>query len=170
MVAVLHQEWFGLVKSKVTHVACEQVVVRVGRKVTLTSDKGTIRANLQNSLDQRVTVRVRLTAPAARLSVETTPEFVLEPRTVKPVDLEVEALVSGQFVVEAQLLDREMKPFGPSTRLVVRSTRYGRLALALTGLGAAGLLVAAGVQIARRALRGERRGSRDSEPGGEQPA
>jgi hypothetical protein len=148
----------------------EQVVVRVGRRVTLTSDKGTIRANLENRLDQRVTVRVRLTAPAARLSVETTPEIVLEPRTVKPVDLEVEALVSGQFVVEAQLLDRQLQPFGDRTRLVVRSTRYGRTALALTGLGAAGLLVAAGVRIVRRALRRPGQDGQDDAPDGEQQA
>ena len=131
----------------------EQVVVQVGRKVTLTSDKGTIRVSLSNALQQPVTVRVRLTAPAARLSVGTTPEVVVPPRTVRPVDLEVEALVSGQFVVEAQLLDRRQQPFGESTRIVVRSTRYGRVALALTGLGAAGLLVAVGVRIVRRAVR-----------------
>lgn len=131
----------------------EQVTLRVNRKVTLTSDKGTIRVNLQNATRQQVTVRVRLSAPAARLSVETSPEVVLPPESVQQLDLEVEALVSGQFVVEAQLLDRELRPFGASTRIVVRSTRYGRLALALTGLGAAGLLVAAGVRIARRALR-----------------
>lgn len=131
----------------------EQVTLRANKKVTLTSDKGTIRVNLQNATRQPVTVRVRLSAPAARLSVETSPEVTLLPESVQQLDLEVEALVSGQFVVEAQLLDREMRPFGDSTRIVVRSTRYGRLALALTGLGAAGLLVAAGVRIARRALR-----------------
>lgn len=131
----------------------DQVTVRVGGKVTLTSDSGTIRVNLQNELDQQATVRVQLTAPNARLSVKTTPEVVVPPRKVVQVDVEVEALVSGQFVVEAQLLDREQQPYGPSQRLVVRSTRYGRVALAVTGLGAAVLLIAAGVRITRRALR-----------------
>jgi hypothetical protein len=131
----------------------EQVVVRTAPKITLTSDRGTIRVNLSNALQQPVTVKVRLTAPAARLSVGTTPEVTVPPQSVIPVDLQVEALVSGQFVVEAQLLDRAGRPFGDPRRVVVRSTRYGRVALALTGLGAAGLLVAAGVRITRRALR-----------------
>ena len=38
-------------------------------------------------------------------------------------------------------------------RLDVRSTQYGRVALAVTGVAAAVLLVAAGVRITRRALR-----------------
>ena len=65
----------------------------------------------------------------------------------------VEARVSGQFVVRATLLDRSGEPFGEPVELVARSTRYGRLALAVTGVAAGVLLVAVGVRLARRAMR-----------------
>ncbi|MDT7548755.1 MAG: hypothetical protein QOE84_1149, partial [Actinomycetota bacterium] len=43
--------------------------------------------------------------------------------------------------------------FGLPKDLIVRSTQYGRVALAVTGIGAGVLLAAAGVRIVRRALR-----------------
>ena len=55
--------------------------------------------------------------------------------------------------MRATLLDRTGRPFGEPAELVVRSTGYGRLALGITGVGAGILLAAAGVRIARRALR-----------------
>ena len=69
------------------------------------------------------------------------------------VPIQVATRTSGQFVVRATLLDRTGRPFGEPAELVVRSTGYSRAALAVTGLGAAVLLVAVGVRIARRALR-----------------
>ncbi len=53
----------------------------------------------------------------------------------------------------ATLIDEEGEPFGEAVRLEVRSTGYGRVALAVTGIAAAVLLVAAGARITRRALR-----------------
>ena len=94
-----------------------------------------------------------------RLTTKSTPPVEVGPSSSRTVDIKVTALTSGRFLVYAQLLDREGNPFGERKDLVVRSTHYGRVALALTGLGAGVLLVAAGVRIARRALR---RGS----PGG----
>jgi hypothetical protein len=55
--------------------------------------------------------------------------------------------------VTAQLVDRNGRNFGLPKDLVVRSTQYGRVALAVTGIGAGVLLAAAGVRIVRRALR-----------------
>ena len=69
------------------------------------------------------------------------------------ISLKVTAQTSGQFPVTAQLIDRDGHPFGAKVRLVVRSTRYGRVALAVTGIAAGVLLAAAGVRIARRGLR-----------------
>jgi hypothetical protein len=51
------------------------------------------------------------------------------------------------------LVDASGQPFGQTVELAVRSTQYGRVALAVTGVAAAVLLVAAGVRITRRLLR-----------------
>jgi hypothetical protein len=64
-----------------------------------------------------------------------------------------EAQRSGQFVVFAVVVDRNGKPFRDEIEVIVRSTRYARLALAVTGVGAGVLFVAAGVRIVRRAVR-----------------
>lgn len=121
--------------------------------VTLTSNNGRVSVAVVNELDQPVTVAVRLRAPSdARLSRAQTDVLEVPPRTSLPVLVEAQTLTSGRFVVKAQLLDRDGEPFGEPRDLLVRSTRYGSVALAVTGLGAAVLLVAAGVRVARRAL------------------
>ncbi|MDP9435468.1 MAG: DUF6049 family protein, partial [Actinomycetota bacterium] len=121
--------------------------------VTLTSSRGELTVDVQNTLDQPVTVRVRLSAPnEARLVTEVTGVQQVPPRTSVQVLVRAEPRTSGQFPVSARLLDRDGEPFGRPSTFVVRSTRYGALALAVTGMGAAVLLVATGVRITRRAL------------------
>ena len=123
-------------------------------QITLTSNNGRVSVAVVNELDQPVTVAVRLRAPAdARLSKAQTDVLEVPPRTSLPVQVEAQTLTSGRFVVRAQLLDRDGEPFRDPQELVVRSTRYGTVALAVTGLGAAVLLIAAGIRLARRALR-----------------
>ena len=130
------------------------VTVTTGGRVLLTSTSGTIKVSVQNRLDQPVTVGVDLSATnQTRLTTKSTPPVEVGPSSSRTVDIKVTALTSGRFLVYAQLLDREGNPFGERKDLVVRSTHYGRVALALTGLGAGVLLVAAGVRIVRRALR-----------------
>jgi hypothetical protein len=122
--------------------------------VTLTSSTGVISVNVVNELDQRVRMRVQLNARnRARLSTEETPVATLGPGRATQINLRVTAQTSGKFVVRAQLVDREGRPFGDPKDLVVRSTQYGRVALAVTGIGAGVLLAAAGFRIVRRALR-----------------
>ena len=121
--------------------------------VTLTSSRGELTVDVQNTLDQAVTVRVRLSGPSgARLETDTTGVQQVPPRTSVQVRVRAEPRTSGKFPVAAQLLDRDGDPFGAPSTFVLRSTRYGALALAVTGLGAAVLLVATGVRVTRRAL------------------
>ncbi len=123
-------------------------------QITLTSNNGRVSVAVVNELDQPVTVAVRLRAPAdARLSKAQTDVLEVPARTSLPVQVDAHTLTSGRFVVKAQLLDRDGEPFREPQELVVRSTRYGTVALAVTGLGAAVLLIAAGIRLARRALR-----------------
>jgi hypothetical protein len=122
--------------------------------VTLTSSSGVISVNVVNELDQPVRMRVALTANnRARLSTEETPVATLGPGRATQINLKVTAQTSGKFPVIAQLVDRNGRNFGDPKRLIVRSTQYGRVALAVTGIGAGVLLAAAGVRIVRRALR-----------------
>ena len=120
--------------------------------VTLTSGNGRVSVAVVNELDQPVTVAVRLEAPAdARLSEAQTEPLEVAARSIVPVEVEARTLTSGRFVVRTQLLDRDGRPFGDPEELLVHSTRYGTAALGVTGLGAAVLLVAAGVRVVRKA-------------------
>ena len=129
-----------------------RVTVLSGR-VTLTSRNGRVSVAVVNELDQPVTVAVELVAPSdARLSQTRTEVLEVPARTSLPVQVEAQTLTSGRFVVRAQLLDREGQAFGDPAELIVTSTRYGSVALAVTGVGVAVLLLAAGVRLVRRAL------------------
>ena len=131
-----------------------KVSVLTGRIVTLTSKNGRVSLAVVNELDQPVTVALRLQAPSdARLSQVRTAVLEVPARFSLPVQVDAQTLTSGRFVVKVQLLDRDGVPFGDPRELIVRSTRYGAVALAVTGLAAAVLLVAAGVRLTRRALR-----------------
>ena len=133
---------------------CSMVTVTTGGRVLLTSTSGTIKVSIQNRLNQPVTVGVDLSAAnLSRLTTQPTTALEVGPSSSRTVDIKVTALTSGRFLAYAQLRDRDGRPFGAQTELVVRSSRYGRVALALTGLGAGLLLVAVGVRITRRALR-----------------
>lgn len=146
LLAQLHGDLLGLRRK---------VHLQVGSgTVTLTSSTGVISVNVVNELQQPVRVGVALDARnSARLSTRDTPITTVRPESAAQINLKVTAQTSGAFQVTAQLVDRNRRPFGDQVQLVVRSTQYGRVALAVTGIGAAVLLVAAGVRIARRALR-----------------
>ncbi len=121
--------------------------------VTLTSSRGTLSVSVSNQLGQPVTVRVGVEADnAARLAVQDTAVQTVPARNSVPVTLEAEPRTSGSFPVRARLYDRNGDPFGTEQTFVIRSTRYGTVALAVTGVAAGVLLVAAGVRLVKRGL------------------
>ena len=125
-----------------------------GGTVTLTSRTGVISVNVVNELGQPVRVGVQLDpGNRARLSLSEVPVETVPPGRSTQINLKVTSATSGKFAVTALLVDRSRRPFGNPVELVVRSTQYGRVALAVTGVAAGVLLVAAGVRITRRALR-----------------
>ena len=128
-------------------------VTLVGQPALLTGREGTVQLLVQNRLDQPVTVGVRLDpTSAARLTSEDTEIQVVPAQEAVQVSVRVEARTSGRFTARAGLVDASGQPFGGTVELAVRSTQYGRVALAVTGVAAAVLLVAAGVRITRRLL------------------
>jgi hypothetical protein len=131
-----------------------KVHLQIGRgTVTLTSTSGVISVNVVNELQQPVRVGVRLDARnQARLSTRGTPIATISGESARQINLKVTAQTSGKFVVKVHLVDRDGNSFGKTVDLVVRSTQYGRVALAVTGIGAGVLLAAVGIRIVRRAL------------------
>lgn len=128
-------------------------ILVIGKPLLLTNTKGTLTVSLENTLDVPVTVAVQFSSQTASLSTTQTPLLTIGPGSSQQPTVKATARRSGQFVVVAQLLDRQGAPFGVPAEVIVRSTRYGRFALAVTGLGVAVLLTAAGVRIVRRAMR-----------------
>ena len=133
-----------------------------GTPLLLTSAKGTLSVSVDNRLDEQVTCAVRFTTTAGGAltnpggvagATVTTALHTIPPRSSAQLSVQVSARTSGGFGVAAQLVDTTGSPFGTPAKFQVRSTQYGRLALAVTGVGAGVLLVAAGVRIVRRALR-----------------
>jgi hypothetical protein len=136
----------------------------VGQPALLTGREGTVQLLVQNRLDQPVTVGVRLDpTSAARLTSEDTEIQVVPGQDTRPVSVRVEARTSGRFTARVGLVDASGQPFGETVELAVRSTQYGRVALAVTGVAAAVLVVAAGVRITRR-VRHPSHGGQPPEP------
>jgi hypothetical protein len=142
-------------------VALQRGQVRLlGEPVLLTGSSGTIELAVENRLDQPVNVGVRLDETgSARLSSTGTGVQTIPAGRATPVQVRVEPRTSGRFVVRATLVDEDGRAFGDEIELEVRSTEYGRIALAVTGVAGAVLLVAVGARITRRAMRRS-----DSEP------
>jgi len=132
----------------------QQIRLVISQPVLLTGSSGTIRLVVQNELDQPVNVGVGLPRnPAARLESSDTGLQVVPARQAVQVAIRVDVRTSGRFTVRASLVDAAGQPFGEQVELPVRSTQYGRVALGITGVAAAVLLIAVGVRITRRALR-----------------
>lgn len=123
-----------------------------GAPLLLTSTKGTLSVGVDNRLDVPVTCAVAFDlVPGASLSSYRTPVQTIPAHHSAQLSVQATARTSGRFPVTAHLVGRDGRPFGDPARFVVRSTQYGRLALAVTGVGAGVLLVAAGFRIVRRA-------------------
>jgi hypothetical protein len=126
-------------------------IIVLGGRLLLTSSRGTIQVSVQNQLDLPVELRLRFTFPG-RPPVETGLISVAGKRSV-PAGVKAQGLRSGSFPVDVQMIDRAGKVFRGNSQVLVRSTRYGRLALGVTFAAAAVLFLAAGARIMRRAHR-----------------
>ena len=143
--ALLHRHLLGLVDD----------VTVYGGQVLLTSTSGRLQASLENRLSVPIRVRLRFDGGSA-IDPVMTGIIEVTPGNAVPASVPVQTRKSGQYVVKATVLDRTGAafPLGANPRtddIVVRSTGYGRLALAVTIGGAGVLFVAAGFRIFRRA-------------------
>jgi hypothetical protein len=145
------REMLRLLQQDVT--ALRGKVRLVSGPITLTGSSGTLPLLVQNELDQPVTVGVVLDeTSAARLSLSTSGAQVVPARELyERISVQVEPRTSGRFVVLATLVDAQGRRFGEAVPLQVRSTGYGGLALTVTWVAAAVLLLATGTRLVRRA-------------------
>jgi len=134
-------------------------------EVALTSRTGRVPVTLENNLGEPVRVTLVL-GTADRASVRSGAAVA---RTVQPgqkvqVEVEVRAAAAGTFPVTLSLLSPGGRLFGTPSQVLVRSTAYGVLAVALT-VGALAVLVVAVLYRAARGLwRGrQRRMDRESD-------
>jgi hypothetical protein len=144
------REMLRLLQQDVT--ALRGKVRLVSGPITLTGSSGTLPLLVQNELDQPVTVGVVLDeTSAARLSLSTSGAQVVPARELyERISVQVEPRTSGRFVVLATLVDAQGRRFGEAVPLQVRSTGYGGLALTVTWVAAAVLLLATGTRLVRR--------------------
>jgi hypothetical protein len=129
----------------------DKIVIR-GGKALLTSSKGTLQVSLENTLEVPIDVRVRFSSGTATLPTGTTGLVQVPAGHAVQAAFKAQSQRSGQYVVFAQIVDRNGDPFGKPAEVIVRSTQFGRLALAVTVGAVAVLFIAAGVRIFRRAV------------------
>ena len=124
----------------------------VSRGGTLSDDSGQLPVSIRNQLDQAVRVRLSV-EPAdplrlrARVPDETTRIGAQDSATIS---VRLDAVVSGQAPVEAQILTPNGNPYSDPVLLDVDVRGYGRVALLVFGVAAGLMVIAAGVRITRR--------------------
>jgi len=124
-----------------------------GRTVTLSGDSGRIPVTIMNSLDQPVTVGLRLVGdPRVRLTSDVVPAFTIAPGRTTSVDIPVRVAGSEPLRVSVQVLTPNGTVFRTAPVGTVYSAAYARAASWVIGLAFVAILIFVLVGIARRVL------------------
>jgi hypothetical protein len=119
-------------------------------EVSLASKRSTIPVSVANDLPQPVRVQVALQSTAARLLAEDSGVKVISGGHQIQLSVRLQAPSAGVFPVTARLLTPEGRPYGSPVKLLVHATRYGTLALAITGAAFVVLGLTAALRLGRR--------------------
>jgi hypothetical protein len=159
--------------SRVEHLFGQVRVTSAGT-VTLLSQSGSIPVTIANNLTVPVTVRLHITTPnPAQLSVQPDRTYVIAAGDKSQQTIQAHTASAGRarFPIYVQLETPTGAPIGAPTELIVRSSSYGIIAVAITGGALAVLFGAVAVRLTRTALRTRRSppdeptdGSRAQEP------
>ncbi|MBV9870995.1 MAG: hypothetical protein JO214_10280 [Frankiaceae bacterium] len=139
-----------------------RITSRPGSYITLTSHGGKVPITVENSLDQAVTVIVKIKSQRLTLAHGGQQTVSLPAHQQTRVDLHADAKTSGVFKVTVRLLTPRGQPYGSTTstrrgtELYVRSTVYGTITLVITGAATGALMLAVAIRLARRALTSRR--------------
>ncbi|WP_244930669.1 DUF6049 family protein [Nocardioides sp. W7] len=137
------------------------VRIEAPRQVTLSSASGRFSATLENTLDQPVTVRVRAVAEEPITITMTEEDVTLPPRSRRSVLLTASTEQQGVHNITLQVTNMAGTTVGTSDRLPIRAAQVSDVIWLIIGTGAALLLGAIGVRLARR-FRAARRTSGDA--------
>jgi hypothetical protein len=134
--------------------------VTPGGLVVMTGRSGRIPLTFKNDLGQPVRVKVRLNSNR-RLELDRKDGYergreVVIPPGQSTLTIKGRATTGGVFKINVQLLGTDGQPLGTGTTVSVRSTAYGAVALGVTGVAFALLLVASATRLVRRRRRAVR--------------
>jgi putative peptidoglycan lipid II flippase len=140
-------------------------------RFTLTARQGPIPIRVTNTSDQRLTLVIRVSSPKVDLPV-TAQSFTVEPKRATTQTVQVSTRTTGTFPILVEVLTPDGAFTVASAEMVLVSTAFSRVALALTGGTAGFLLLWWGRRLSRRRPRGgrrvkRRRPRRPSGPGAE---
>lgn len=116
---------------------------------TLASSDSPLLLTVQNRLSVPVSVRIRLTTPAGFETKDVGVQQV-PPNGKRSVQVQVSVQRTGTFPVKVQAVTPSGGALGQEVTLSVRSTAYGGLALGITGLAFAVLVLAVLLRLYRR--------------------
>jgi hypothetical protein len=139
-----------------------------GGLITMTGRSGNVPLTIQNDLGQPVRIRIRLDS-RQRLQLERKSYERGEERVIQPgastVLVRGKAATGGLFPIRVELLAPDGTPLAAPTTLRVRSTAYGAVALAVTGVAFGLLLVGSATRLAGRRRKARKaREAPDPEP------
>ncbi len=127
-------------------------VVEPPAPYTLAGEQAPLLLTVANGLPVAMNVRVELTATAG-LQIEPVPVQRIPPQGRIQLRVNAEVSRSGQFPVYARVLTPSGAELGPPSRLLVSSSAYGTIAVWLTVVAGALLVVLSGRRILRRIRR-----------------
>jgi hypothetical protein len=116
---------------------------------TLASSDSPLLVTVENRLDVPVSVTLKLTTPAG-FEVSGIGTERIAARSKRTVRVQASVKRTGTFAVRGQVVTPTGGPLGQEVTLSVRSTAYGGLALGITGLAFAVLVLAVLVRLVRR--------------------
>jgi hypothetical protein len=141
----------------------DQVHLVPSGPVTLAARSGRIPVTVVNDLDQRVTVRVVVTAvPSVRMTLTQPAPVTLEPHSSTTLDVAADATTNGAVQVVAHLATSDGQAFGVPQTFAVQVTGFGAVAAGLVVAALALLAVALVVRVLRAIRSGRRPGSPSS--------
>jgi hypothetical protein len=127
--------------------------VVASRSVSLTSKHGKVPVTLENNTTFTTTVILSLASTDhSRLRSATKVTLTVPPLQKEQVEVDVNAEGAGTFPVDIQILTPLGRPLsaGPPVRVLVKSTVFGVIAVAITGGSLTVLVSAVAVRLVRR--------------------
>ncbi len=131
----------------------EGIRVVASRSVSLTSKHGKVPVTLENNTTFTVNVVLSLASTDhSRLRSATRVTLTVPPLQKEQIEVDVDAEGAGTFPVDIQILTPAGRPLsaGPPLRILVKSTVFGVIAVAITGGSLAILVLAVAIRLFRR--------------------